>query len=73
MEYEVYYGTTSDDPYFNAVDTFTGLTATITGLNEGTIYYLAVRGTDNTGQESDFSTEVSTATTPIHPRQPHPY
>lgn len=55
--YKVYYGTSSHN-YTETIDVGNTTTYQITGLSEGT-YYFAVTAYDTSGNESDFSDEVS--------------
>jgi hypothetical protein len=68
VSHKVYYGTASST-YTNWVTAGSSTNATITGLIEGTTYYIAATATDNLGQESDFSTEISYSV-PIPVTQP---
>jgi hypothetical protein len=58
VSHKVYYGVVSST-YTNWVTASSSTNATITGLVEGTTYYIAATAIDNLGQESDFSTEIS--------------
>jgi len=55
--YYVYYGTASR-VYTSKLAVGNAPTATLTGLNPGTTYFLAVTSADPSGAESDFSPEV---------------
>ncbi|HHN65661.1 MAG TPA: fibronectin type III domain-containing protein, partial [Nitrospirae bacterium] len=55
--YKVYYGTSSRN-YTETIDVGNTTTYQITGLSEGT-YYFAVTAYDTSGNESDYSEEVS--------------
>jgi hypothetical protein len=54
----VYYGVVSGT-YTNVVSVGNVTNATLTGLVEGTTYYISATAVDNLGQESDFAPEVS--------------
>jgi hypothetical protein len=56
--YNIYYGTTSGD-YTNEVTLGNVTTATLSGLTEGTTYYLAATTHDAQNDESSFSPEIS--------------
>ncbi len=56
--YKVYYGTSSGN-YTTSIDVNNVTTYTVTGLQPGT-YYFAVTAYDTSGNESDYSEEVST-------------
>lgn len=56
--YKIYYGTSSRS-YTNVIVVGNVLTATITGLVEGTKYYFAATAYNVLGWESDYSAEVS--------------
>ncbi len=56
--YKVYYGVASRT-YTNSASAGTGLTVSISNLVAGATYYFAATATDNSGLESDYSTEVS--------------
>ena len=56
--YRIYYGTSSG-AYVTTLDVGNVITSTITNLTDGTIYYFAVTAYDLSGNESDFSNEVS--------------
>src|SRR5262245_12479422 len=56
--HKVYYGTVSST-YTSSVTASSSTNAVITGLVEGTTYYIAATALDNLGQESDFSGEIS--------------
>lgn len=55
--YKVYWGTTSGS-YNEDFDVENNTNHTITGLNNGTTYFIAVTAYDVTGNESDFSSEA---------------
>jgi len=59
--YKIYYGTSSrsDTSYTTILDVNLENSVNISSLNEGTTYYFAVTAYDTTGNESDFSEEVS--------------
>jgi hypothetical protein len=56
--YRVHYGTVSGN-YTNVVVTGNVSTAMISGLVPGITYYFAITAVDTTGEESDFSNEIS--------------
>ena len=56
--YKVYYGP-SPGTYTNNVSVGNTTNATLTGMVEGSTYYLSATTLDNLGQESDFATEIS--------------
>jgi len=55
--YSVYYGVASRT-YTNSVSARTNLTATVTNLVRGSIYFFAATAKDTNGLESDYSSEV---------------
>lgn len=55
--YELSYGTATGS-YTQTIDAATNLEATVTGLNDGTIYYFAVTAINAQGLRSPFSDEV---------------
>jgi hypothetical protein len=55
--YYVYYGGHSGD-YTNVIDAGAIPSADVGGLTEGQTYYFAVTAHDDSGEESDFSTET---------------
>lgn len=61
VNYKVYYGVASRT-YTNAVSAGTNLTVAVTNLARGATYWFAATAIDNSGLESDYSTEVSTIT-----------
>ena len=60
--YNVYYGTTSKD-YDFAVDVGKNVNYTISGLDSNETYFFAVTASDDAGNESAYSNEVSTSIT----------
>ena len=56
--YKVYYGAATGT-YTNSVSVGNTTTATLSGLVEGSTYYLSATALDNLGQESDFSAEIA--------------
>jgi len=58
--YKVHIGTTSGVYTVSVVDVGNVISGTISGLQAGTVYYFAVTGYDQNGNESGFSNEVST-------------
>lgn len=56
--YRVYYGTSSG-VYDTTLDVGSVITSTVSNLTDGVIYYFAVTAYDLSGNESDFSNEVS--------------
>jgi hypothetical protein len=56
--YNIYYGTSSGD-YLSSIDAGKVLTYSISGLQSGVTYYFAVTAYDTSGNESDYSNEVS--------------
>ena len=56
--YRIYYGTSSG-AYVTTLDVGNVITSTITNLTDGVIYYFAVTAYDLSGNESDFSNEIS--------------
>lgn len=66
--YAVYYGPASRT-YTNTVNARTNLTATVTNLIRGPVYYFSATAKDNNGLESDYSTEVSNSL-PTPPNRP---
>src|SRR5690348_12550098 len=56
--YNVYYGTASHS-YQAQVPVGTNVTATVSGLSDGTTYYFSVTAVDAAGIESDFSAELA--------------
>jgi len=57
--YKVYVGTSSGVYGVNPIDVGNLTTCTITGLQAGTLYYVAVTGYNQSGAEGGFSNEVS--------------
>ena len=55
--YNLYWGTTSRN-YKNSVDVGNKITYTISGLNKGETYYIAVTAYDTSHNESIYSSEV---------------
>ena len=58
QEYNVYYGTQSRS-YGPPIPVDKSATYTLSGLDEGMVYYFAVSAVDNNGNESGFSEEIS--------------
>jgi hypothetical protein len=58
QEYNVYYGTQSRS-YGPPIPVDKSVTHTLSGLDEGMVYYFAVSAVDNNGNESGFSEEIS--------------
>lgn len=56
--YKIYYGGASGG-YTNSISVGNTTSGTIPGLIEGRTYYFAATATNNSGLESDFSTEIS--------------
>jgi hypothetical protein len=56
--YKVYYGP-APGTYTNNVSVGNTTNATLSGMVEGSTYYLSATTLDNLGQESDFATEIS--------------
>ena len=56
--YKIYYGTSSGD-YSNWIAVGRATSFRITGLSDDTEYFLALTAYDTSGNESDFSGEVS--------------
>jgi len=56
--YNLYYGTSSGN-YLSSLDAASALTYAISGLQSGVTYYFAVTAYDTSGNESDYSNEVS--------------
>jgi len=56
--YRIYYGTSSGI-YDNVVDVSNNISHTVTNLDSNTTYYFAVTAYDLSGNESEFSEEVS--------------
>src|SRR5437867_3915450 len=56
--YKVYYGAATGT-YTNTVSVGNTTNTTLSGLVEGTTYYLSATALDNLGQESDLSPEIS--------------
>ena len=56
--YKIYHGTHSGD-YDSVIDVGNITQYTVTGLEPATLYYLALTAYDTSGNESDFSDEVS--------------
>lgn len=59
LEYCLYYGSASR-VYSNCVPAGTNLTASVSSLSPGSVYYFAATALDAWGFESEFSAEVST-------------
>jgi len=59
--YKVYYGTTAGGPYGNSRDAGNATTYDLTGLTQGTTYYIVATAYDTSGNESVYSDEVSGA------------
>jgi hypothetical protein len=62
--YNVYYGTASGN-YSQSIDAGNTTTYTVANLAGGLTYYFAVTAYDNSGNESEFSNEVSNTTQPV--------
>jgi len=58
QEYNVYYGTQSRS-YGPPIPVNKSASYTLSGLDEGLVYYFAVSAVDNNGNESGFSEEIS--------------
>ncbi len=58
QEYNVYYGT-QPRSYGPPIPVDKSATYTLSGLDEGMVYYFAVSAVDNNGNESGFSEEIS--------------
>ena len=56
--YRIYYGTSSGD-YSDWIDVSKATSVRITGLSDDTEYFLALTAYDTSGNQSDFSGEVS--------------
>jgi hypothetical protein len=61
--YFIYYGTSSGN-YTQRIDVGDARTCTISGLQEGAMYYIAATAYDSSGNESGFSNEVVYAASP---------
>jgi chitodextrinase len=67
--YQLYYGPSSGSYQFT-VDVGNQTTYTLSGLTDGQTYYFAVTAYDTSGNESNFSSEVSTTISGIPPPPP---
>ncbi len=64
--YKVYYGTESNN-YSENIDVGNVTNYTVSNLSDGTTYYFAVTAYDTSGNESDYSNEVSKTIIPEKP------
>ena len=69
--YKVYYGV-AGRMYTNVLSAGTKLTLSVSNLVVGQTYYFAATAVDTSGQESDYSNEVSTLIAPPAPSKPMP-
>lgn len=58
VAYRVYIGS-APGSYFRSVEVTNGVSATVSGLRPGVMYYFAATALDVTGLESEFSEEIS--------------
>lgn len=71
VRYRLYYGTNSGNYHASAI-VGNVTNATLTGLDEGTWYFVAATCVDDIGGESNFSNEIA-AITPIWIGSPQPF
>jgi hypothetical protein len=69
QEYNVYYGT-QPRSYGPPIPVDKSATYTLSGLDEGMVYYFAVSAVDNNGNESGFSEEISKTIASIDTQPP---
>ena len=62
--YKIYYGTSSGN-YQQVIDVGDATTYTLSGLQEGSVYYVAVTSYVNGGSESEFSNELVVSVTKV--------